>query len=92
MAEDEKKKKKPGMGVIDMGKALYKAYMGRRKQMEETQPETGVREIAPVPPPEEEPTATTPPKKKKKEPPGGVGGVLSAIEERKRRMREAYGD
>jgi hypothetical protein len=92
MAEDTKKKKKPGL--IEMGKSLYSAYMARRKQMKETMPETmpvpsgpETRIVKPKPPP----TAAAPPpppEKKKKKPRGGVGGVLDTIQERKRRMKE----
>lgn len=95
MAEDKKKKKTPGL--IEMGKSLYHAYMGRRKQMAETRPET--RKVSPTPPAATaEPAAGAEPAKvaarppKKKKPRGGVGGVLDTIQERKRRMAEALED
>lgn len=87
-SEALKKQTKKKRGIVDFAKGLYGAYMKGRKMMAETRPVTGVRKVEPVPP--EEPITTTPPKKKKK--PGGVGAVLSLIEERKRRLREALGD
>jgi hypothetical protein len=88
MAEDEKKKKKTP-GIIEQGKALYQAYMRRRREMQEIKPKipTGPETLK-VEPEKPEPQAAQPPKKKKKPPRGGVGGVLDLIEERKRRMRE----
>ena len=62
MAEDEKKKKK-SPGLWETGKALYNAYMARRKKMGETLPpltrfgEGGIRK---TPPPEPTPAPTPP--------------------------------
>jgi len=99
MADDEKKKKNPGLvenvkNIYGMGKKLYSHYMAKRKQMSETRPKPGVRKIEPKPPGEdmEKPIVTQPPKKKKEKPRGGVGGVLDTIQERKRRMEEALKD
>jgi hypothetical protein len=101
MAEDEKKKKKTP-GLWETGKALYQAYMRRRKKMGELRPrfgEGGIKKPKPKPPAEaegeemEKPIVEQPPKKKKKkEPRGGVGGVLDTIQERKRRMAETLED
>jgi len=89
MAQDKKKKKQPGL--IEMGKAIYGAYMGRREPMAETRPPRRPMKIAAAEAAEEkEPVATAPPKKKKKR--GGVAGVMDIIKERKRRMAEAAGD
>jgi len=107
MADDEKKKKNPGLvqnvkDIYGMGKKLYGHYMKKRKQMSEVKPPTGptMRQIVPPKPPEKEPggdmkkpISQQPPKKKKeKKPRGGVGGVLDKIQERKDRMREALED
>lgn len=93
-----KKKKKETPGLWETGKALYKAYMARRKKMPEIGlPPGGIRKKKPKKPPPTappipKPVAFTPSKKEPKENCGGVGGVLDAIQERKRRQREAYGE
>lgn len=80
----EKKKKGLLDRATDYVTDLGTKYLAGRKQMSER------LENPTAPPP---PTANLPKpkkKKKKKEPRGGVGGVLDLIQERKRKMREAY--
>jgi hypothetical protein len=67
MADDEKKKKKPSLW--EAGKALYGAYMKRRKKMGETLPplskfgEGGIRKTPPPEPAAEAPAPTPPAEK-----------------------------